>query len=245
METSQRGSTVAVVRCPCDENSDKNDTIIVVARSAAAIYRIDDHVWLVCSGLAGDSRLIAKHLRNECQNSRRKYGEAPTIEEVAQAAAELQHLLSRVEGTRPLGCTAIVFGVDPSPASSTLVGNSAIQRQGLARIFRTDPGGVLEECDYCAAGQGQGQVVQAISEHFVPNSNNKNGKPVTGDQSKKVKSITHAMEMKGHETVDILTIEPQLHRRGNMKATCFLRAKKQTLHKIDDASTLSNNEEDD
>ena len=62
-------------------------------------------------------------------------------------AASLQHELTRTPGARPLGCTAILAGVD--------------NLTGL-KLFQTDSGGILEECFYCAAGKGQEKAMSSL-----------------------------------------------------------------------------------
>ena len=77
------------------------------------VHRLDDHVFLFGTGLVGDVLFLASHLRTCCQMHRLDHGEAPTIREVAEKVASFQHQQTRQGGTRPLGCTAIVAGVDP------------------------------------------------------------------------------------------------------------------------------------
>ena len=218
MEASQRGASVAAVR----HQQDNSNKIVLVVRSLEKVYRIDEHVFLAAAGLQGDSRYIARQLRVRAMEHRIAYGEPPTVEEVAEAAAEMQHLLSRAGGARPLGCTAIILGIDPAPGGQL----------GKPKIFRTDPGGVIEEFEFCAAGQGQNQVVQAISDNLSVSRNNSDNKKY--GVSKLVKSMINAMELKNDEMADVMIIQPDLLQRGNMKATVFRHAKKQNLQKIQD-----------
>lgn len=127
MEASLRGSTVAAMQTP------DGICFLVKNSSHGKVHRLDHHLWLVTAGLSGDSRLLASVLRDSCQKLRLNFGEAPTVKEVARLAGQVQHELTRTGGRRPLGCTAIVIGIDPSSDEESL---------GTPRLFQTDPGGV-------------------------------------------------------------------------------------------------------
>lgn len=140
MEAARRGDSVVAMK-------DKETICCIVVNSSDKVHRIDDHVIMVTAGLAGDGRMLASTVRLQCQQFRQATGEAPSIKEVAQMAASLQHELTRTPGARPLGCTAILAGVDDC---SDL------------KLFQTDSGGILEECFYCAAGKGQEKCMSSL-----------------------------------------------------------------------------------
>ena len=232
MEASLRGSTAAAIQCD-------NDTLLLVVKSSPGnhkhsnsnnkVYRIDDHVFLVVAGLVGDARFMADQLRQFCQSVRANYGEAPTLRDVAEQAADWQHTLTRMEGARPLACTCIVVGVDPAASEDQL---------GPTRIFRSGPGGSLEEYRYCAAGKGQDQVMKALAaevekrkESSKTKTNDTNGS--TQKLAPFAKAAMNSFDLKNEETVDVWTIRPHLHRRGKMHATCFQGVTKTNIHQID------------
>jgi len=139
--------------------------------SIPKVHRLADHVWLATSGLAGDASSLASVLRSFCHDHALACGEVPSTARVAQEAARRQHGVTRTGGRRPLGCTAIVVGVDPTSTTTTPTAFAADGDEGgrrrpspLLRIFRSDPGGGgPEDCRYCAAGRGRGAVMSALA----------------------------------------------------------------------------------
>ena len=173
MEASLRGSSVAVANLNDNNNNNNNNNgicMVIQNSSFGKLHRLDHHLWLVTSGLSGDARFLASHLRKHCQNHRLAYGEAPTTKQIAKVAGEVQHELTRTAGARPLGCTAIVVGMDQHQTytSSSSTSSSSSSNEGTTttltpRIFQTDPGGIVEECRYCAAGNERTKVEKVLA----------------------------------------------------------------------------------
>lgn len=143
MEAANRGASIVAAKI--------NATFAIVAVSdPKKIHRIDAHILMATAGLAGDGRALASAVRSSCQQHVMSYGERPTVEEVADMAASIQHGLTKTAGARPLGCTAIIVGVD----------------DGEVQLYHTDPGGVLEHCNYCVAGGHKDQILTGVGESF-------------------------------------------------------------------------------
>jgi 20S proteasome alpha/beta subunit len=157
MEAANRGDSVVAAKI--------NQTLALLVVPATAggnkIHRIDAHILMATAGLAGDGRALASALRSSCQRHLLSYGERPTVQEAAQMAAQIQHDLTKTAGARPLGCTAIVVGVDESTCSTNDDGVL-----GEVQIYHTDPGGVLEHCTYCVAGKNKNQILTGISDTY-------------------------------------------------------------------------------
>ena len=146
VEASRRGSTMVALRTA--------DGIcwVVPQSSFGKVHRIDDHLWLLTAGLSGDARILADALRNTCQKHRLAYGEAPTTKQMAQVAGVAQHQLTYTAGARPLGCTAMVLGIDAPFDDSG-------RQLGKPSLYQTDPGGVVQECaSYAEDGSKQAGV---------------------------------------------------------------------------------------
>ncbi len=238
LEASMRGSTVGAiqVRLPSKEEDDNNESIsscIIVCienSSFGKMHRIDDHIWMLTAGLAGDARMLANQARRACQNHRLRYGEAPTTKQAARTTAEFYHQLTRMGGCRPLGCTAILMGVD-----------------GTARLFRTDPGGGIEECRFCAAGNSQdtvGRELMTLVENLdgeAPKDNESRSKGIARIAAKMAETFLRLLDKSGKSkrakledgsTLDVWTIQPMKQRRGEMLATCYSGVDKENLHEI-------------
>ena len=256
LEASLRGSTVGAIQLkllPTTEDSnDGNEAKNTTTKSSAScivvcienssfgkMHRIDDHLWLLTAGLAGDARMLANQARRACQNHRLEYGEAPTSRQAARLTADFYHQLTRIGGCRPLGCTSILIGIDDS---------------NNAKLFLTDPGGGVEECRSCAAGNSQdlmAKELMALVESFDSENGNK---VVSSPQNQLTKNngiARVAMVMaekflrlldgtgkfrKGKNqkgpTLDVWTIKPMKHRRGGMLATCYSNVRKDNVNNI-------------
>ena len=170
-DTRMRGVVVAVVR-PAGSSHSRSGT----RRSSGThtpplllsdkVHRIDHHAILVTSGLSGDSRALASSARTRCQQLRLSYGEAPTLREIANLVGSTQHALTRTAGARPFGVTAAVIGVDPVPDHNVIDANKDKSEEkmllGTPMLYRTEPGGAVDRCDYCAAGKGADKVLSAL-----------------------------------------------------------------------------------
>lgn len=261
MEAALRGSTIAAIQLPnkagicfvADSSSSSGATSGAV--TTTKVHRIDHHVWLITAGLTGDARILAQSLRQECQNHRLTYGEPPTIQQVAKMAGQAQHQLTRTAGARPLGCTAFVLGVDDPSTATT--GNGQNGAFGIPRLFETDPGGIVEECQYAVGGKGRGNLGRTVAPfaNKILSSYSEEGdvggskadptpsilseKVVSGLAGLVLKEISETSSKKGSESssgisnaVDVWTIQPDVNRRGGVKATCFRNINKGSLRQI-------------
>lgn len=205
MEASRRGSTIAAA-LQTGEEGFGGICVVIQNSSFGKMHRIDHHIWLATAGLSGDSRHLANHLRVACQNYRMRLGEAPTTKQVARMAGRYQHYLTRAGGIRPLGCAALVIGVDPSENEEKL---------GHPRLFQTDAGGVAEECRYCTLGRGQEAIGKDLSSLL-------DRKPIPANLTTTAEKMTQTVlgKLEGPKTVDVWTIEPCRGKRGGLLATC-------------------------
>eukprot|EP00545_Synedropsis_sp_CCMP1620_P000834 CAMPEP_0119007084 /NCGR_PEP_ID=MMETSP1176-20130426/2758_1 /TAXON_ID=265551 /ORGANISM="Synedropsis recta cf, Strain CCMP1620" /LENGTH=309 /DNA_ID=CAMNT_0006959153 /DNA_START=40 /DNA_END=969 /DNA_ORIENTATION=- len=159
MEAANRGDTIVAAKI--------NQTLAIVmipttttSSSSQKIHRIDAHILMATAGLAGDGRTLASAVRSSCQQHVLSYGERPTVHEAAQMAAQIQHDLTKTAGARPLGCSAILVGVDANDDDA----NDGVL--GEVQIYHTDPGGVLEHCHYCVAGKKKDPILSGVADSF-------------------------------------------------------------------------------
>lgn len=216
MEASLRGSTVTAMQ------NREGICFLVKNSSLGKVHRLDHHMWLVTAGLSGDARLLASALRDACQKFRLNFGEAPTVKEVAQLAGRVQHELTRTGGRRPLGCTAIVIGIDPPYDEESL---------GTPRLFQTDPGGIVEECTFCAAGKGRVAAMKTLG-NLVDKEPSQCIIELAAQMTKRVLKEVDDPE---DQAVDVWTIKPHAFRRGGMQATCYRNITKSTIKLIRDS----------
>lgn len=215
MEASRRGDPVIAMTCG-------NITCIAV-HSSDKVHRIDDHLLLVTAGLVGDGRMLASTLRSHCQQFQQQTGEAPTVREAARIAADLQHMLTRTPGARPLGCTAIMAGHNHGGKSP------------LA-LFQTDPGGILEECHFCAVGKGQEKAMMALeslSKKLQSGSKKEDG-ALAVDRIQLIQGVAEVAletfrDKDSPPHVDVWILESDAKRRGGLHLQCIQKITRNDL----------------
>lgn len=139
------------------------------------VHRIDHHAILVTSGLSGDSTTLADVARATCLNARMSNGEHSTLKEIADAVGSTQHQLTRRDGSRPFGVSAAIIGIDPIPNSAFVSDNKEVDADdislpGTPALYRSDPGGSVDRCDYCAIGKGAEKAMDALESIFKSHS---------------------------------------------------------------------------
>uniref|UniRef100_A0A7S2PI33 Proteasome alpha-type subunits domain-containing protein n=1 Tax=Leptocylindrus danicus TaxID=163516 RepID=A0A7S2PI33_9STRA len=123
---------------------------------AEKVHRVDEGILLVTTGLAGDGRALAQSTRMTCQRLRMDHGEPPTVYEVAREVANIQHELTRTAGARPIGCTATVVGLNAVAGQQ--------RNDNAMQLFQSEPGGVLEEYNFCAAGKQRREFEEKLDD---------------------------------------------------------------------------------
>lgn len=233
MEASKRGSTIVTVPTPA------GICVVIHNSSFGKIHRIDHHIWLLTAGLSGDARFLASHLRQSCQQHRLDYGEPPTTQQVAMMAGQFQHYLTRSGGVRPLGCTALVLGIDPvAHDDDNYDGNNTdnvASSLGIPRVFQADPGGVVEPCiNYGVTGKGCEVITKDVASLLSGSTSSSEATPVR--LSHLASSIAQSVlnKVDDPKTVDVWTFKPQQGKRGGMQATCYPHIDKESLSKIRD-----------
>lgn len=129
-----------------------DDTVYVVTKSRSKkqqqqLHWIDEELWMVSCGLASDGMFLADILRDTAAEYRPSYGEPIRTEEAAKAAGSFQHRLTLLPGYRPLGVVAVLIGMDDSDPI----------------LYRCGPGGVVQNCRFCTAGQHADTLLHALS----------------------------------------------------------------------------------
>lgn len=221
LEAANRGESVVTALV--------NKTMAIIAlRGTDKLHRIDSHILLATAGLAGDGRALASALRTSCQRHLLSYGETPTVKEVAEYAARLQHDLTKTAGARPLGCTGIVIGVTSSRRSDTA---------GEVQIYQTDPGGVMEQCIYCVAGKRNHLILKSLVERSG-DTEEVTGETAFSLTSKILSSIAEVESEDSSGLVDLWIIRADHGKRGNMGLLCAKGVSRESLDA--DLAFLSN-----
>lgn len=147
------------------------------------VYRIDDHIFMIITGLMGDGRMLVNHLRQVAQQYYNNYDEPMTIQQAAQHLASIQHELTKTGGARPLGCTCIILGIDQQQNNrkntiedddiNKSTNTSSNMLKG-SHLYRVDPGGIIEHCYFCCAGKCTDELMKLIYNQKLYHSELKN-----------------------------------------------------------------------
>jgi 20S proteasome alpha/beta subunit len=99
------------------------------------------------------------------------------------------------------------------------------------RLYQTDPGGIVEACQYCAAGQGRENVGKVLSSLLLDDDDKKKTSlnTIAADMAELV--LGQLDDPKGAR-LDVWTLQPNPKRRGGMQATCYRNIGKNSLSTI-------------
>ncbi len=114
-------------------------TKLLEAESIEKIFKIDDHIGAVASGLVADGRALVDRVRVEAQVNHVTYGEPISIEILAKKISDHIQTFTQYGGVRPYGSALLIAGIDetgPAALRDRPVG-SALRVQG--RIHRREP----------------------------------------------------------------------------------------------------------
>lgn len=90
-------------------------------RSVDKLSFLDDDLWMVFAGLAGDGRVVVQSARRFCINYRAQFGCSPSVAAVAKAVGGMLHRSTLSADSRPLGINVAIFGFDEANTPSIFV----------------------------------------------------------------------------------------------------------------------------
>ncbi|MGC8812476.1 MAG: archaeal proteasome endopeptidase complex subunit alpha, partial [Candidatus Aenigmatarchaeota archaeon] len=111
---------------------------LMVSQSIEKIFKIDEHIGAVASGLLADARILSNQARVKAQIHRITYDEPIDVWSLARVIGDRMQLSTLYAGLRPFGVSFLIGGVDKS---------------GL-HLIESDPSGMLYEWYAYAIGRG-------------------------------------------------------------------------------------------
>lgn len=105
------------------------------------IFKIDDHIGLVATGIVADARILVDSARVKSQQSRLVYDEPASLYSIAKFLADRQQLYTQHAGVRPYGVSMLIGGITSESS-----------------LYETDPSGLLVECFAKAVGRGASKI---------------------------------------------------------------------------------------
>jgi proteasome alpha subunit len=127
-------------------------TKLLEAESIEKIFKIDDHIGAVASGLVADGRALVDRARVEAQINYITYGEPISVEILAKKISDHIQTLTQYGGVRPYGSALLIAGVDETGC----------------RLFETDPSGALYEYKAVSIGANRNLVMEMLENRYSP-----------------------------------------------------------------------------
>ncbi|MEM7825248.1 MAG: archaeal proteasome endopeptidase complex subunit alpha [Candidatus Aenigmatarchaeota archaeon] len=114
---------------------------LMVSQSIEKIFKIDEHIGVVASGLLADARILSNQARIKAQVHTITYNEPIDVWSLAKVIGDRMQLSTLYAGLRPFGVSFLIGGVD---------------KTGL-HLIESDPSGMLYE--WHAYGIGRGGLI--------------------------------------------------------------------------------------
>ncbi len=127
---------------------------LVVGGSIEKLFKVDDHIAVVASGIVGDSRALVDYAREVAERYRFVYGEPIPVHLLVKEIARLKQIYTQYGGTRPFGVVMLIGGFYKQP-----------------RLFETVPSGALMEYKAEAIGFGKKEAISVLEKEYREDMN--------------------------------------------------------------------------
>ena len=125
--------------------------LLIPSKHGEKIFKIDDHVSAIVSGLTSDANYLIEHIRKVGQNYRYTYGNEMPIEQLVENLCNLKQSYTQYGGMRPFGTSFIFVGLD---------------QHKHFQIYTSDPSGNLGAWKAIAQGSNEENSNNLLQEHF-------------------------------------------------------------------------------
>ena len=132
------------------------------------VSKVDDNIWVACTGLAGDGRALLRITRMVCANYRTRYGCPPTMQYLAGAIGEMQHEFTLSGKERPYGVSLMFIGFDEDSLTPQVLVSKV--DGSVSRWSAVSVGKQSSSCMEYLTGEltEEGNDVGSHREHHVP-----------------------------------------------------------------------------
>ncbi len=119
-------------------------------RNPEKVFKVDDHIGIVTSGLVADGRTLVDETRQEAQRYLMTYDEEIPTPVLATFVADRCQQFTQYGGVRPYGVSTISGGV----------------KDGNPKVYQTDPSGTLSQWNAVAIGREGSNVTEHLEENW-------------------------------------------------------------------------------
>jgi len=132
---------------------------LILPDSIEKLFKIDDHIGAISSGLVGDARRLVQIARREAQQNRMYYEESIQVEALVKEVGSVSQVFTQYAGMRPFGVSFVIGGIDESGK----------------RLFETEPSGALAEYKAIAIGKGKKEAMKLLEKDYSDNMSQEEG----------------------------------------------------------------------
>ncbi|MEM5828154.1 MAG: archaeal proteasome endopeptidase complex subunit alpha [Candidatus Aenigmatarchaeota archaeon] len=141
-----------------------------IPESIEKIFKIDDHIAMVSSGLIADARFLAKIARYRAQSYAITYDEKIDVGELAKYIGDEMQQFTMFGGLRPFGTWLIVAGIDVKGK----------------HVFEIEPSGTIFEWKAIAIGRQSEAAMKILRQKWKEDMNREDAIDFAKDVLKKL-----------------------------------------------------------
>jgi proteasome alpha subunit len=125
-------------------------SISKLIKPSEKIFKIDDNIVAAPSGMTADANEIIETMRMEAQVNKLTYDEPINTQTIVKKICKTIHSNTRFAGSRPLGVSLLIAGIDDNKTS----------------LYETDPSGAFWECTASVIGAGKEEITHILEEKY-------------------------------------------------------------------------------
>lgn len=131
-----------------------SSSLLVSSKNGEKIFKVDDHIYAIVSGLTSDGNYLIEYLRKEGQNHKFTFDSPIALEVLVDKLGSYMQSYTQYGGMRPFGSSFLIVGYDI---------HSGLQ------IFSVDPSGNFAKWRAIAQGSNEETINNLLQEHFEEN----------------------------------------------------------------------------
>ncbi|MEE9151162.1 MAG: archaeal proteasome endopeptidase complex subunit alpha [Thermoplasmata archaeon] len=126
---------------------------LVETKAEEKLFKIDESIGCVVSGLIADGRVLVDYARLDAQINKITYNERIPVAALTKKVCEFLRFHTQFAGVRPFGVSLLIAGVD---------------EVGI-HLYETDPSGALIGYKAGCIGSGKYSVIELFEDKYVEN----------------------------------------------------------------------------
>ena len=128
-----------------------SSSLLLPPKHGEKLFRIDDHVYVLVSGLTADANYLIEFLRTRAQDYKYTFNSNMPIEQLVEAICNLKQSYTQFGGMRPFGTSFIFIGWD---------------HHHKFQVYTSDPSGNMASWRAIAQGSNEENSNNLLQEHF-------------------------------------------------------------------------------